>query len=90
MPPTPPLQNFSLDALNSEQKPAVKNRSTRLVRNRSTGRSTGVDFEIYRSGRVEKTLTGFISDPENMPLPYTQWNELTALPQMHYKSILGH
>ena len=30
----------------SEQKPSVKK-----IRNRSIGRSTGVDFEIYRSGR---------------------------------------
>ena len=47
------FDNFSLEALKSEQKPALKNRST--------GRSTGVDFEIYRSGRVEKILTDSIS-----------------------------
>ena len=47
----PPFENFSLDTLNSEQKPSVKNRSTGPVRNRLTGRSTGDDFEIYRSGR---------------------------------------
>ena len=34
-----------------------KNRSTGPVRNRSTGD----EFEIYRSGRVEKILTGSIS-----------------------------
>ena len=39
----PPFENFSLDTLNSEQKPSLKNRST--------GRSIGDDFEIYRSGR---------------------------------------
>ena len=33
----------------------------RPVKNRSTGQSTGDDFEIYRSGRVEKILTGSIS-----------------------------
>ena len=44
-----PFENFSLDALNSEQKPSVKYRST------------GVDFEIYLPGRVEKILTGSIS-----------------------------
>ena len=43
--------------MNSEQKPSAKNRST--------GRSTGDDFEIYRSGRVEKILTGSISDLPN-------------------------
>ena len=58
--PCSPFENFSLDPLNSEQKPSVKNRSTGPVRNRSTGRSTGDDFEIYRSGRVEKILTGSI------------------------------
>ena len=59
--PFPPFDNFSLDTLNSEQKLSVKNRLTGPVRNRSTGRSTGDDFEIYRSGRVEKILTGSIS-----------------------------
>ena len=52
--PPPPFENFLLDALNSEQKPSVKNRST--------GRPTGVDFEIYQSGRVKKILTGSTSD----------------------------
>ena len=64
-----PFENFSLHTWNSEQKPSVKNRSTGQVRNRSTGqvrnrstgRSTGDDFEIYRSGRVEKILTASIS-----------------------------
>ena len=51
-PAHPPFENFLLDALNSEQKPFVKNRSTGPVRNRSTGRSTSVDFENYRLGRV--------------------------------------
>ena len=56
--PIPPsFEKFSLDTLNSKQKPSVKNRSTGPVRNRSTGD----DFEIYRSGRVEKILTGSIS-----------------------------
>ena len=44
MPPS--FEIFLLDVLNSEQKPSVKKRST------------GVDFEIYRAGRVEKILTG--------------------------------
>ena len=42
-----PFEKFSLDALKSEQKPSVKSRSIGPVRNRSTG----VDFEIYQSGR---------------------------------------
>ena len=42
--PMPPLfENFSLNTLISEEKLSVKNRST--------GRLTGDDFEIYRSGR---------------------------------------
>ena len=36
MPPPPPFESLSLDALNSEQKPSVKK---------------GEDFEIYQSGR---------------------------------------
>ena len=63
VPPTP-FENFPLDTLNSEQKTSVKKRSTGPVRNRSTGRSTGDDFEIYRSGRVEKILTGSTSVEE--------------------------
>ena len=47
----PYFENFSLNTLNSEQKPSAKNRLTRPVKNRSTGRSAGDDFEIYRSGR---------------------------------------
>ena len=43
-----------LTALNSAKKPFVKKQST--------GRSAGVDFEIYRSGR--ENLTSFISDSE--------------------------
>ena len=63
--PCPPhFENFSLNALNSEQKHSAKNRLTGSVKNWSTGRSTGDDFEIYRSGRVEKILTGSISEPE--------------------------
>ena len=79
----PPLfEIFLLDALNSEQKSSVKNRSTGPVRNRSTGpvrnrltgRSTGVDFEIYRSGRVEKILTGSISATDALKyLHYTAY-----------------
>ena len=56
---TPPL-------LYSEQKPSVKKRSTGPVKNRSTG----VDFEIYRSGRVEKILTGSISVSHIVPFRY--------------------
>ena len=47
----PAFENFSLDALNSEQKPTAKTLVDRPIKNRLTGRSTGVDFEIYRSGR---------------------------------------
>ena len=57
----PHFENFSLNTLNSEQKPSAKNRLTGPVKNRSTGRSTSDEFEIYRSGRVEKILTGSIS-----------------------------
>ena len=46
-----PFEKFSLDALNSKQKHFVKTQST------------GVDFEIHRSSRVEKILTGSISAP---------------------------
>ena len=55
--------------MNSEQKPSAKKRLTVPVKNRSTGlltgRSNGDDFEIYRSGRVEKILTGSISGLNN-------------------------
>ena len=61
LPICPLFENFLLHTLNCEQKPSVKKRPTGPVRNRSTDRSTGVDFEIYRSGRVEKILTGSIS-----------------------------
>ena len=47
--------SLSLDLLNTEHKPSVKKRSTGPV----SDRSTGVDFEFYRS--VEKILTGSIS-----------------------------
>ena len=43
----PYFENFSLNTFNSEQKPSAKNRLTGTVKNRSTGD----DFEIYRSGR---------------------------------------
>ena len=57
VPPLPPLsQNFLLDALNSEQNLLEKKRSTGPVRKRSTGRLTGVVFEIYRSGRENPDL----------------------------------
>ena len=39
-----------------------KKRSTGPVRNRSTA----VDFEIYRSGRLEKILTGSLSASETI------------------------
>ena len=42
----PRFESFSLDTLYSEQKPSVKNRLAGPVRNWSTGRLTGVDFEI--------------------------------------------
>ena len=53
----PHFENFLLNTLNIEQKPSAKNRLTGPA-----GRSTGDDFEIYRSGRVEKILIGSISD----------------------------
>ena len=43
----PHFEKFSLNTLNSEQKPSAKNWLTGPVKNRSTGD----DFEIYRSGR---------------------------------------
>ena len=49
-----PFENFSLDILNSEQKPSVKKTGR-------PGRSSGNDLKICRSGWVEKILTGFIS-----------------------------
>ena len=50
--------NYSLSLLlNAERKPSVKKRSTGPV----SDRSTGVDFEFYRTDRVEKVLTGSIS-----------------------------
>ena len=55
------FESFLFKTLNSEEKPSVKNWLTGPVKNRSTGRSTDDDFEIYRSGRVEKILTGSIS-----------------------------
>ena len=52
--------SLSLGLLNTEHKPSVKKkRSTGLV----SDRSTGVDFEFYRLGRVEKILAGSISAP---------------------------
>ena len=51
----PPFENFLLDTLKSEKKPSVKIPVDRA------DQSTGDDFEIYRSGRVEKILTGSIS-----------------------------
>ena len=49
----PRFEFFSLDALNNEWTKTFrkKKRSTGSIRNRSIGRSTGVDFEIYRSCR---------------------------------------
>ena len=66
----PPFENFSLDALNSEQKTSEKNQSNGPVRNWWTGRSTCADFLIYRLGRVEKILVGSI--------PGRQENDLKA------------
>ena len=63
--PTRFFENFSLDALTVNKNVLENNRLTGPVRNRLTGRSTGRstgDFEIYRSGGVEKILTGSISD----------------------------
>ena len=47
--------NLSLGLFNTEHKPSVKKRSTGPV----SDRSTGVDFEFYRSRRVQKILIGF-------------------------------
>ena len=58
--PPSPFENFSLDALNSEQKPSVKNgrpdrsETGRRAENRRR-------FWNYRLGRIEKILTGSIS-----------------------------
>ena len=43
--------SLSLGLLNAEHKPSVKKK-----------RFTGVDFEFYRSGRIEKILTACISN----------------------------
>ena len=65
--PPPPFENFSLNTLNIEEEPSVKKPVDRAgqkpIDGRSTGRSTGDEFEIYRSGRVEKILTGSIPVP---------------------------
>ena len=46
-------------------KKPVDRASWKPVNRRSTGRLTGVDFEIYQSGRVEKIPTGSISGHES-------------------------
>ena len=71
------FEKFSLDALNNAQKPSVKKRSTEPIRNRSTSRSTSVDFEIYRLSRVEKILIGSISG-SNLYLSKVQVARLDA------------
>ena len=58
------FENFLLNTLNSEQKPSAKNRLTGPVKNRSTGQSTGDDFEIYRSGRENPDRFHFWSGGE--------------------------
>ena len=56
----PPFENFLVDALNSEQKLSVKN--GRLCRS-----ETGQPAQILKfTGRVEKILTGSISDSTNV------------------------
>ena len=55
-----PFENFLLDALRSEEKPSVKKTVDRAGQ-KPVDRPAGEDFEIYRSGRVEKILTGSIS-----------------------------
>ena len=57
----PPFWKFFIKYIEQGTNPSAKNRLTGPVKNRSTGRSTGDDFEIYRSGRAEKILTGSIS-----------------------------
>ena len=59
--PPPPFGNFSLDTLISEQKPSVKKPVDRAGQKPVDRPSTGNDFENYRSGRIKKILTGFIS-----------------------------
>ena len=51
MPPAFPVKIFSLDALSSKEKPSVKKPVDRASQEPVDGRSTGNDFEIYRSGR---------------------------------------
>ena len=53
--PCPPFWKFFI-------KYIEKWRKTFCEKNGRPGRSTGDNFEIYRSGRVEKILTGSISD----------------------------
>ena len=66
--PCPPFKNFSLDTLNSEQKPSVK-KTGRLGRS-ETGRPAGQSAMILKfTGRVEKILTSSISDSNSWPPP---------------------
>ena len=51
--PSPPFENFSLDTLNSEQKPSVKKPVDRA------GQKPAMILKF--TGRVEKILTGSIS-----------------------------
>ena len=62
----PPFWKFFIKYNEQWTKTFSKNRLTGPVKNRSTGRSTGDDFEIYRSGRVENFLTGSISEQEDL------------------------
>ena len=63
------FENFSLDTLSSEQKPSVKipvdqagQKPLFLKFQKPLFLKFTDDFEIYRSGRVEKILTGSIPD----------------------------
>ena len=76
-----PFEKFSFDALNSEQKPSAKNRSIRPVRNRSTGRSTGVDFKIFRSGRENSDRFHLWSE--------TDCQVAVVLTTLFHKEIIG-
>ena len=63
--------SWSLGLLNAEHKPSAKKRSTGPV----SDRSTGLNFEFYWWGRVEKILIGSISVTDNNPI-FAEWLSL--------------
>ena len=65
----PPFWKFFIRYIEQRTKTFCKNRLTGPVRNRSTGD----DFEIYRSGRVEKILTDSISEVPNKKIFSTRF-----------------